>query len=306
MKILVTGGSGMVGKNILDLLTTNPDYILFYPSSKELNLLKKNEVVNYLKRTSPEIVIHCAGLVGGIQANIKHPFSFLNTNLQMGINLINGSIEHGVLKFINIGSSCMYPKDRDEPLKEEDLLSGPLEATNEGYAISKITVAKLCEYASKQFGLNYKTIIPCNLYGKYDKFDPFNSHMIPAVIRKLHNAKNNNSIAEIWGNGKARREFMYAEDLADFIAFAIENYDRLDGYMNVGLGYDYSILEYYEQIAKVVGYQGRFIFNESQPVGMQKKLCSIEKQNALGWEPKYSLIDGIKKTNDFFLKNYAI
>jgi GDP-L-fucose synthase len=306
MKILITGGSGMVGRNLIEFFEKKSEYTLFYPSSRELNLLQSDKVTSYLKEKAPDVIIHCAGLVGGIQANIKKPFSFLSNNLLMGSNLIHGAIELGIKKFINMGSSCMYPKDRLEPLREEDILSGPLEPTNEGYAISKITTSKLCEYAGIQFGLKFKTIIPCNLYGKYDKFDPVNSHMIPAVIRKLHQAKKDNSIAEIWGDGTARREFMFAEDLADFVGHSLKYYDDLEDYTNVGLGYDYSVLEYYQHIAKVVGYKGEFYFNTSKPVGMKRKLCSIEKQKALGWEPKHSLREGLEKTNEFFISTYGI
>ena len=306
MKILITGGSGMVGRNLIEFLGKKTKHTLIYPSSKELNLLHSNKVTTFLKEKAPDVVIHCAGLVGGIQANINSPFSFLSNNLLMGSNLILGSIELGIKKFINVGSSCMYPKDRVDPLKEEDILTGPLEPTNEGYAIAKITTAKLCEYAGTQFNLKYKTIIPCNLYGKYDKFDLVNSHMIPAVIRKLHQAKKDNSNAEIWGDGRARREFMFAEDFADFVRFALECYDDLDDYTNVGLGYDYSILDYYKQIAEVIGYKGEFFFNTSKPVGMKRKLCSIEKQKSLGWEPKYSLREGLEKTNKFFISTYGI
>ena len=200
----------------------------------------------------------------------------------------------------------MYPKDLDRELEEDDILTGVLEPTNEGYAIAKITVAKLCEYAKKQYNLNYKTIIPCNLYGMWDKFDPKNSHMIPAVIRKLEIAKSTNKTAEIWGDGSARREFMYAEDLADFILFSLVNYNSLDQYTNVGLGFDYSILDYYKEIADVVGYKSGFKFDLTKPTGMKKKQCSIIKQNKMNWKPKHTLKQGLKKTYEFYLKNYGI
>lgn len=306
MKILITGGSGMVGRNLVEFLHKSSNYKLNYPTSEELNLLDKQNVLNFLQKDKFDAIIHCAGLVGGIQANIQRPFSFLNVNLQMGLNLMEAAVNCGVPKVINLGSSCMYPKDSEDILEETDVLTGKLEPTNEGYAIAKIAVAKLGEFAKKEFNLDYKTIIPCNLYGKYDKFDPKNSHMIPAVIRKLHKAKSLNQDAEIWGDGTARREFMYAEDLADFIKFALENYDRLEPFTNVGLGYDYSIQEYYESIADVVGFKGKFHFNLEKPSGMKKKLCSIKKQNSLGWNPKYSLMEGLSLTNDFFIKNHGI
>ena len=306
MKILITGGSGMVGKNLIEFLQKTSDYKLYYPKSSELNLLDKDNVEHYVKVGGFDAVIHCAGLVGGIQANIQSPFSFLNLNLQMGINLINAAVSFKIPRFINLGSSCMYPKDQDRKLEEKDILTGKLEPTNEGYAIAKIAVSKLVEYSAIEYGQNYKTIIPCNLYGKYDKFDPENSHMIPAVIRKLHIAKSLNHNAEIWGDGTARREFMYAEDLADFIKFSLENYDQLEPLTNVGLGYDYSIFEYYQTIADVVGFKGEFMFNHDKPSGMKRKLCSIKKQQSLGWKSNFTLREGLEKTYKFYLKNYGI
>jgi len=306
MKILITGGSGMVGKNLIHYLKKNQQYNLFYPSSLELNLLDYNSVKIYIREKKPDIIIHCAGLVGGIQANIERPYSFLSHNLIMGSNIIEAAISNKIVKLINLGSSCMYPKDLERELDEKDILTGKLEPTNEGYAIAKITTAKLCEYAIREFNLDYKTIIPCNLYGKWDKFDPTNSHMIPAVIRKLYLAKNNNETVDIWGDGTARREFMYTEDLADFIHYSIINYDQLNSYTNVGLGHDYSILDYYKEVASVVGFKGSFKFDLTKPSGMKRKLCSINKQNKLGWKPKHTLKQGLLKTYKFYIDNYEI
>lgn len=305
MKVLVTGSSGMVGKNLCNYLD-NLNYFVLRPTRDELDLMNLSQIQLYLKVNKPDCVVHCAGLVGGIQANISKPFSFLYINCQIGLNLINACIEQGISKLINLGSSCMYPKDSKVALKEDMILSGHLEPTNEGYAIAKIVIAKLCEFANNQNGFNYKTIIPCNLYGKYDKFDPASSHMIPAVIRKIHNAYLGNYEPVIWGDGSARREFMYAEDLADFIEWSLNNYEKLDPLTNIGLGFDYSILDYYKEISKVVGYKGKFTFDKTKPEGMKKKLCSIEKQNKLGWFPKHSLNEGLKKTYKFYLANYEI
>ena len=306
MIVLVTGGSGMVGKNLLEYLKEKTSCKVISPTSFEMDLLNYASVKENLLKYNPDIVIHCAGLVGGIQANIKKPFSFLSINMQMGLNLINLSIELKIKRFINLGSSCMYPKDLNEALTEGDILTGTLEPTNEGYAIAKIAIAKLCEYAEKEYGLRYKTIIPCNLYGKYDNFNPENSHMVPAVIRKTHNGLKRNSEVEIWGDGQARREFMYAGDLADFILFSLSHYDKLDSITNVGLGHDYTILEYYETIADVIGYRGRFKFDLTKPVGMKRKLNSIKKQSVLGWKPRYTLKEGIIKTNEYYIQNYEI
>lgn len=306
MKILITGGSGMVGRNLIYYLNKITKHEIFYPSSSELNLLNYNSVKNYIKKIKPDAIIHCAGRVGGIQDNIENPYSFLHHNLIIGANIIEAAIFNKTQKLINLGSSCMYPKNLERELYEEDLLTGELEPTNEGYAIAKISVAKLCEFAKKEFNLNYKTIIPCNIYGKWDKFDPKNSHMIPAVIRKLHLSKSSNETAEIWGDGSARREFMYAEDLADFINYSLINYDLLESYTNVGLGYDYSILDYYKEVASVVKYKGDFKFDLTKPSGMKRKLCSIKKQKKIGWIPKYTLNEGLTKTYEFYLENYGI
>lgn len=305
-RILITGGSGMVGKNLTNYLLQNGEENLLFPTSDELDLMNYFSVEKYISTNKPDSVIHCAGLVGGIQANIKRPYSFLYKNLIMGANIIEASKLNQVPKLINLGSSCMYPSNISSELEETDILSGKLEPTNEGYAIAKIAISKLCQLAEQEFNLKYKTIIPCNLYGKWDKFDPKNSHMIPAVIRKLHLSKINDKTAIIWGDGSTRREFMYAEDLADFITFGLKNYDLLESYTNVGLGYDYSIIEYYKEIAKVVDYKGGFQFDLTKPTGMKIKLCSIKKQNKLNWKPKHNLNEGLTKTYKFYLEKYGI
>lgn len=301
VKILLTGASGMVGKNILE----HPDsigYEFLTPSSKELNLKNYIEVNEYLKNNKPNLIIHAAGKVGGIQANIAEPVSFLIDNLEIGKNIVLASKENNINQFINLGSSCMYPRNAKNPLKEEFILKGELEPTNEGYALSKIMTSKLCDYISKEDNSkDYKTIIPCNLYGRHDKFDPKNSHMIPAVIRKVYEAKeNNSSIVKIWGDGLARREFMYAGDLADFIFFAIKNYSRIPKNINVGLGTDYSITDYYKIISKVLGYNGEFKYDLSKPTGMKQKLMDNSKIKKLGWSPKTSLENGVKQTLKFY------
>ena len=304
--ILITGGNGMVGRNLINYLSKKNQTNLLYPSRSELDLTDFKSVLSFINNNKPDAIIHCAGLVGGIQANIERPYSYLNRNLIMGCNLVEASILNKVPKLINLGSSCMYPANISSKLNETDILSGKLEPTNEGYAIAKIAIAKLCEFAKKEFGLDYKTIIPCNLYGKWDKFDPDNSHMIPAAIRKLHLAKNNNDIPLIWGDGNARREFMYAEDLADFIDYSLINYNLLESYTNVGLGYDYSILDYYKEIAFIVKYEGDFKFDLTKPSGMKRKLCSIKKQEKLAWSPKHTLKEGLTKTYKYYLENYGI
>ena len=303
--VLITGSTGMVGRNATDKLL-EIGFDVLTPTRNELDLMDSREVSNYFKSNKIDIVIHAAGLVGGIQANIEKPYSFLSVNAQIALNVINASIETGIERLINLGSSCMYPKDCQDVLTEDLILTGPLEQTNEGYAIAKIMASKLCDYAQSEFGLSYKTLIPCNLYGKYDNFHPLKSHMIPAVIRKVHEASIINSSVEIWGTGEARREFMFVEDLIDFILWSIDNYDQLPSMINVGLGHDFSIKEYYQSIAEVIGYKGDFTYDLSKPEGMKRKLCSIQKQSQLGWEPKYSLKEGLEKTYQFYLKNHAL
>jgi len=299
---LITGANGMVGRNIAEF-EKSKNYILFTPSSKELNLLDRKSVDDYIQFTQPDIVIHCAGIVGGIQANMANPVKFLVDNTQIGLNIIMASKEAGIKKFINMSSSCMYPREAVNPLKEELILKGELEPTNEGYAIAKITSTRLCEYINKEdASFEYKTVIPCNLYGKYDKFNPKHSHMIPAVIKKIHDAKvSNRETLDIWGDGEARREFMYAEDLADFISYALENFETMPQNINVGLGHDYTINEYYKAIAEVIGYKGEFVHDLTKPVGMKQKLIDDTKLQQFGWNYKTSLEDGIKKIYAYYL-----
>ncbi len=301
-KILITGANGMVGKNIAEYLKAR-GYILLTPSSKELDLLDRSSVDKYIKLNKPDIVIHCAGIVGGIQANMANPVKFLVNNTQIGLNIIMASQEQNIKQFINMSSSCMYPREAINPLGEELILKGELEPTNEGYALAKITSTRLCEYINKEDdSFKYKTVIPCNLYGKYDKFDPKHSHMLPAVIKKIHEAKiDNQATLDIWGDGEARREFMYAQDLADFIYYALENFDKMPQNINVGLGQDYTINEYYETIAKVVGYKGKFVHDLTKPVGMKQKLIDDTKLKEFGWKHKISLEDGIKKIYKYYL-----
>jgi GDP-L-fucose synthase len=301
-KILITGANGMVGRNIAEYSKAQ-NYILLTPSSKELNLLNRTSVDNYIKNNTPDIVMHCAGIVGGIQANMKNPVKFLVDNTQMGLNIIMASQEANIKQFINMSSSCMYPREAINPLGEALILKGELEPTNEGYALAKITSTRLCEYINKEDdSFKYKTVIPCNLYGKYDKFDPKHSHMLPAVIKKIDEAKEANVDSDIWGNGEARREFMYAEDLADFIYYALENFDKMPQNINVGLGEDYTINEYYEAISKVIGYKGNFVHDLTKPIGMKQKLIDDTKLKEFGWKHQTSLEDGIKKIYDYYLK----
>lgn len=296
----------MVGQNIIE----HPEakkLKISSPSRNDLDLQDAKAVAKFIKRVKPDIVIHAAGKVGGIQANIREPSGFLLDNVQIGCNVVTASRCAGVQKLINLGSSCMYPKGHDEPLDEDLLLSGALEQTNEGYALAKIVTSKLCEYISREDTyFQYKTLLPCNIYGRYDKFDPKASHLVPSVISKIHEAKQKGeSSVEIWGDGTARREFMYAGDLADAIVTMVHQFDTAPSVMNIGLGYDYSVNEYYKAVADIIGYTGEFRHNLAKPVGMQRKLLNINRQVIWGWKPKVSISEGIQKTYTFFLKNLS-
>ena len=292
----------MVGRNILENKFIQ-SFELFAPERSVVNLFNFSETFDYFKKVQPDLVIHAAGRVGGIQDNIAHPVDFLVENIDIGRNVIMAAKNAHVKKFLNLGSSCMYPRNAPNPLSEDMVLKGELEPTNEGYAIAKVMAQRLCSYIHKENkDYLYKTIIPCNLYGRFDKFDPKHSHLVPAVIRKLHEAKQaGHDEVDIWGDGTARREFMYAGDLVDCIAKSITDFETLPELMNVGLGSDYSINAYYEAAAEVVGYSGKFKHDLSKPVGMKQKLTAVDLAQQWGWKSQTPLVDGLAKTYHYFL-----
>lgn len=304
MKILVTGATGMVGRNILEHPQLSK-FNLYGPRRSEMDLFSYAGTLDYIRRTAPDLIIHCAGKVGGIQANIDQPVSFLTENIDINRNLILAAREAGVKKVINLGSSCMYPRNVDHALTEDMILKGELEPTNEGYALAKIMAQRLCSYISREDPrFQYKTIIPCNLYGRHDNFNERYAHLIPAVIMKLHHAKVHGlSEVEIWGDGTARREFMYAADLSDCLYHAVENFEVMPDVMNAGLGHDYSINEYYAAAAEVIGYMGKFRHDLSRPVGMRRKLTSVAKASDWGWGSRTSLVEGLRQTYKYFQEN---
>jgi len=301
--ILLTGSGGMVGQNLLEHADIS-SYDILSPRSNELDLRDFEKVENYLLKYKPEMIIHAAGKVGGIQANLREPVNFLVDNLDMGRNIVMGAYKSGIKKLINIGSSCMYPANISEPLKEDILMTGKLEETNEGYAIAKLATARLCEYVSREDSrFIYKTLIPCNLYGRFDKFKDDYSHLVAAIIHKIHQAKKNDANkVEVWGDGTVRREFMYAGDLADALILSINKFDELPQYMNIGLGVDITIDEYYKKVAKVIGYTGILTHDKTKPVGMMRKLVNTDRQTKLGWQPKTSPEVGLQKTYEFYLQ----
>ncbi|MEM0940065.1 MAG: NAD-dependent epimerase/dehydratase family protein [Bacteroidota bacterium] len=300
---MLTGGSGMVGQN---LIRSKPNHIqVLAPPRSEVDLLDFNSVLAYINLKKPDLIIHSAGLVGGIAANMSNQVEFLIQNTEIGKNVVLAAQKCRINNLLNLGSSCIYPKNVEGSLKESMMMTGKLEPTNEGYALAKIFIVSLCRFIVDSYeSFNYKTIIPCNLYGMWDNFDPISSHMIPAVIRKIHVAKMNKlPSVEIWGNGKARREFMYAGDLADFIWTSINKFNDLPDLMNIGIGEDRSIREYYQVISDVIGYDGEFTFDLSKPVGMKRKLVDISLQSNFGWSSPTSLDKGIELTYNFFKKN---
>ncbi len=302
MKILITGSSGLVGRNVLES-SRSASYELLTPKHSELNLLNRSAVENYLRREKPDCIIHIAAKVGSVELNLKHPLNFLLENLDMGRNLIIGAYELGIENFINISSACIYPANMgDEIFSEAMVFQGAFERENEGYASAKSICAQFCKYIRQENPLlNYKTLVPCNMYGRFDNFDSKRAHMIPAAIQKILHAKETNSpTVQIWGNGKARRELMYAGDFAEFVWFAVENLNSLPDILNVGTGEDFTVDECYKTIAEVLNYNGKFIHDETKPTGMKRRLLNVELMRSLGWSPKTSLADGIAKTVNFY------
>lgn len=302
-KIYIAGHRGMVGSAIWRTLTTKGYTNLLGYSSHELDLRNQQKVSAFFQTEKPEVVIDGAAKVGGILANNEYPYQFIMENMQIQNNLIDGALEANVGKFIFLGSSCIYPKLAPQPLKEEYLLTDTLEPTNEWYALAKITGVKACQAIRKQFGKDFVSLMPTNLYGTHDNFDLTTSHVLPAMIRKFHEAKEtNHAPVSLWGSGTPMREFLYVDDLAKAVVFALEN--ALPEYLyNVGTGQDLTIKQLAETIQKTVGHQGDIIWDSTKPDGTPRKLMDVSKMHALGWKHKIELEHGIQKTYDWFLEN---
>ncbi len=295
-KIYLAGHEGMVGSALLDLLRERGyEHIVTRPF-QELDLRDQKKVREHMEAEKPHYVFLIAGKVGGIKANIRFPGEYLYDNLMIAANVMEASRIHGVKKLIFLGSSCIYPRESPQPMKEEYLLTGPLEPTNEGYALGKIAGLKLCQYYRAQYGCNFLAAIPPNLYGPRDNFSDDNSHVISALIKKIHHAKTQHlKDVPMWGTGTARREFMFTEDLADGLIFLMEDRHEIP-YLNIGSGSDVSIRELAGMIGTIVGYDGNFSWDAGQPDGMPRKLMDSSKINALGWHQKTSLYEGLKRT----------
>lgn len=302
MKILLTGSSGLVGSAIKEKIKSKD---LLAPSSNQVNLNNKNQIFNYLQKNKPDLIIHCAGKVGGILKNINNQDNFLIENTEINLNLISVALKCKIKKFLNISSSCIYPKNIQKKIKENQLLQSYPEPTNEGYALAKISALKLCEFISKKYNLSYKSLIPCNIYGPNDNFDLNSGHLIPSVINKIYLAKKKGSrCIEIWGTGNVKREFMHVDDLADAVIFFSKKIKVLPNFMNVGFRKDYTVKQYYKVISDIIGYEGKFRFDRSKPEGMKRKFLDHSQQDKFGWFPKISLENGIKNTYKYFLSKY--
>lgn len=302
-KIYVAGHNGMVGSALVRALKERGNNNLILKSHKELDLTIQSDVVNFFKEESPDVVFLAAAKVGGIGASISEPVTFLMDNIIIQHNVIKSAFDAGVEKLIFLGSACIYPAQAVQPLKEEYLLTGPLEPDKEGYALSKIVGLKACEYYNKQYGTNYIAVMPPNLYGINDNFDLETAHVVAALIKRMHLAKiNDEPQVEIWGSGNQYRELMFVDDVADATLFAAENYSG-ESFINIGVGVDYTIREIAQTIQKVVGYDGELFFDTSKPDGVFKRMLDVSNFSELGWKSKFTLEEGLSLTYDWFLEN---
>jgi len=302
-KIYIAGHRGMVGSSILRLLKKKGYSNLVYRSSGELDLRNQQAVYNFIEAEKPDVVIDAAARVGGILANRDYPWQFLYENLEIQNNLISAAHENDVEKFVFLGSSCIYPKFADQPLKELSLLTGTLEPTNQWYAIAKIAGVKMVEALREQYGRDYVSLMPTNLYGPNDNFDLETSHVLPAMIRKFHDAKRAGDIpVTLWGTGSPKREFLHVDDVASAVHFVLNREMEYDLY-NVGTGKDLSIEDLATLVQHVVGHQGNIIWDTTKPDGTPRKLMDVSRMEEAGWEYSIELEDGIQSTYEWFLEN---
>ena len=311
-KIYVAGHSGMVGSAILRKLGSQPNIEIITRSRSELDLINQSDVRDFMQQEAPDCVILAAAKVGGIQANNTYPAEFIYENLMMESNVIHQSYLSGVRKLLFLGSTCIYPRAADQPMQEEALLSGKLEPTNEPYAIAKIAGIKLCESYNRQYNVDYRSVMPTNLYGPGDNFNPENSHVLPALIQRFHHAVQNGvKEVEIWGTGSPRREFLHVDDMADASLFVLylpktqyeANTQKMLSHINVGSGVDISILELAKLVAKTTGYNGKITPNLSKPDGPPVKLTNITRLVNMGWRSTINLEDGLARTYRWFVDN---
>jgi len=315
IKIYIAGHNGMVGRSIHNYLKRNNIGKIIVTSKKKLNLENFSKVDKFLQKNNPDVIINCAGKVGGILANNNYPIEFLNENIAIQTNLIKSSYLNNIEHFINLGSSCIYPKKSKQPIKESFLLTGSLEKTNEAYALAKIVGLKMCEFYNSQYNRTYLTLMPCNLYGPNDNFDKEKSHFLPALIKKvIQNKKNNNKSIEIWGTGKPKREVMHVDDLASAIGFILMKKIKKDkkllrlikrsSVINVGSGVEYTISNFAKIISKLLNNNNKLSFNKKYPDGTMRKILDSSLIRSLGWKPKIEIKEGLKETINWYKKNY--
>lgn len=305
-KIYIAGHKGLVGSAILRALESKGYHNLVLRSSAELDLRNREEVLHLFEQEKIDYVFLAAAKVGGIVANNDYPADFIRDNLFIQSNVIDSAYQFNVKKLLFLGSTCIYPKFAPQPLKEDYLLTGELEPTNEPYAIAKIAGIKMCQSYNRQYGSKFISVMPTNMYGPHDNFDLKTSHVLPALIRKFHEAKENNAASvEIWGSGTPRREFLHSDDLAEACLFLMKHYDDSE-IINVGVGHDISIKELAELIQSVVGYTGEIVFNHSIPDGTPRKLVDVTKIHNLGWKAQISLEEGLRSVYEAFQKEYLI
>ena len=303
-KIYVAGHNGLLGSAIVDLLEKRGYGNIITKSSSELDLRDLNNVDLFFKKNHPNVVILSAAKVGSIKENVENPVEFLSDNIQIEMNVINSAFKNGVKELLFVSSSCIYPQNANQPLKEEYLFSGALENENEAYGLAKLVGLKLCQYYNKEYGMNYITAVPTNLFGENDTFDSEHSHVITGVMTRMHDAKiNNKPSVEIWGSGNIYREFLYVTDAADAILFLLENNIDVD-VINIGTGLDLTIKDLVLKIKDVVGYDGELVFNTSYPNGIYKRQLNMDNLMSLGWKPHVDLKEGLKKTYSAYLKKY--
>ena len=303
-KLLILGSTGMVGSSVARLAKN--DFNVLIPSRKKLNLFDKNKVDNFFKKEKPFYVINCAAKTGGIYANYTYPADFIYENLLIQNNVISASHKYKVKRLMFLGSSCIYPRDCNQPIKENFLLTSPLEKTNEYYAIAKIAGLKMIEAFNKQYNHNFISIMPTNIYGINDNFHLNNSHVIPALIEKIYTGfKENKKNIKLWGSGKALRDFLYVDDLSRAILLLIKRYNKYE-LVNVGSGKEITIKLLSKLISEIIGYKGKIIFDELHPDGTPRKILDISRIKATGWKPVYSLKEGLKKTIEWYILNKKI